>query len=58
MDIKLLNTKAVAELTGLKRSTLIGLRRRGDGPNATQIGREYFYDQNEVEIWLKAKFEK
>ena len=58
MTIELLNTTQAAELVGLKKATLISLRKKNQGPLARQIGREYLYKKESLLEWLSAQFGK
>lgn len=48
MDIKLIDTKAAAEMLGLPEGTLKGWRSREIGPKWVKMGRDVRYDVAEL----------
>ncbi|WP_417495619.1 helix-turn-helix transcriptional regulator [Maricaulis sp.] len=52
MSSSYLNTKALAELTGVAASTWSKRRLTGDTPPYRKVGRRVLYLRSDVEAWL------
>lgn len=48
------DTKAVAELLGLKPNTLEIMRVRGDGPRFVKIGRRVLYRPQDIDTYVES----
>lgn len=53
----MLSIDDLAEILGVSRTTVYGLRYRGEGPPSVKVGRSIRYDRREVDTWLEERRE-
>lgn len=55
---RLLSTSETAEVLGISRSSLYGLRYVGDAPPAIKVGSRLRWRRSDVEAWIDEKLEE